>query len=105
MATHQTCVTIGEVEDIPVTIHYEYVRACIGSTDGRFGQKIEPDEPAHVEIDRVVGPEGREFELTFDQESRIEREIMDDLSDGDSDAYDDRDDDWDDDRSNDWRMP
>lgn len=82
---HQTTMEINGVEDVPVYVHYSAYRASGGATDGRHGPKIEPDEPAHLEIDYVelVNDDDRIFwlgkkrqiELTPDEQVRMEEEI------------------------------
>ena len=39
---------------IDVIVHYTYHKAYRGATDGRYGPPLEPDEPAHIEIDDVL---------------------------------------------------
>ena len=50
--------------ETPVTVHYHTSPAHKGSTDGRVGLKLEPDEPARLEIDWIEGPNGEEINLT-----------------------------------------
>ena len=65
---------------------YTFVPFCRGATDGRYGPKIEPDEPAHVEIDGCkLDEDGREIELTRRQEETVEEEIASYLADRDCD--------------------
>jgi hypothetical protein len=71
MNTYPT--TINETD---VTVHYEYCPLVRGSTDGRFGPKLEPDEPEHIEIDRVLDGRGRDVDLSDDDAERIQAEIM-----------------------------
>jgi hypothetical protein len=40
--------------DIPCEIEYAYYKAYRGARDGRYGPPLEPDEPAHVEIEQVT---------------------------------------------------
>ena len=70
--TYQT--NIGD-NDLPITVAYEAVPFHAGSTDGRWGPKLEPDEPAHIEIDSVTGPDGECITLTTAQETAIEEQI------------------------------
>ncbi len=53
MSIYKTHMSVGHVEDMPVTVHYEAHKAHRGSTDGPGGPKLEPDEPAWIEIDYV----------------------------------------------------
>ena len=78
MSLYNTHLEIDGVEDVPVCVHYVHVPFCAGSRDGQGGLKIEPDEPEHIEIERVEGPApNRDIELTTAQESAIEEEIAD----------------------------
>lgn len=61
--------------EIPVTVHYTFHGFCAGSTDGRYGPKIEPDEPAHIEIDGYSRDDGLPIELTKRERDLIEVEI------------------------------
>lgn len=74
-SVYNTTIEIGEEEDVPVRVHYTFCRAYKGSTDGRYGPKLEPDEPAHLEDVYAELEDGREIELTKEQQSRIEEEI------------------------------
>jgi hypothetical protein len=61
------------------------VPACLGSTDGRYGPKLEPDEPAHIEITHCETVEdGHEIVLSDKQEQRICEEIAEHLDDADN---------------------
>jgi hypothetical protein len=58
--------------EITVTVTYTKHKGCKGATDGRYGPKIEPDEPPSIEIDSVTNNEtGEEMELTTREEDRI----------------------------------
>ena len=78
MRTYKTTIVVmGEIDHEPmevetrVTVGYTCVPFCRGSTDGRYGPKIEPDEPAHIEIDWVKLDDGRHWELTEQEEEAI----------------------------------
>src|SRR5882724_408752 len=78
MSTYKTTMQIdsGEGdEDVPVVVQYNAVPFSAGSTDGRHGPKIEPDEPAHIDIESVTLPDGRDYELSKDERSSLEDEI------------------------------
>ena len=78
--SYNTSVEIND-EEIDIIVYYVYHRAHRGATDGRYGQKIEPDEPAYAEIDHVDGVDGKTLELTDSQYEKLENEIMEHLSD------------------------
>lgn len=69
--------------EIPVTVEYTYHPFCRGATDGRFGPPIEPDEPAHCEIDSVIDAQGNSVETTESEDIAIHESIMDYLADAD----------------------
>jgi hypothetical protein len=80
MSIYNTHMEINGVEDVPIQVMYVSHRAIAGARDGRGGLKIEPDEPAHLEIECVVAADGREVTLTSQQERSMEEEICDWLS-------------------------
>lgn len=67
--------------ELDIVVEYEAHPFRRGATDGRCGPKIEPDEPAHIEITSVKDDLGREHELTIEQEEWIEEQIAEDLAD------------------------
>ena len=69
------------------TIEYEYIKGGKGQRD-KFGQAIEPDDPAEVNIHRVFGPDGVEIKLSEDERASITEEIEDDIED-DAEGEDD----------------
>lgn len=79
----QYTITRDDVE-YPITVEYTAHKAIRGARE-RGGLQIEPDEPAHIEID---GIEGVDFELTDDEISEIETYIGEVLADREAD-YDD----------------
>lgn len=87
--TYETEIDINE-DSIPIKIHYEYYGFCPGSTDGRYGPKLEPDEPAHIEIDLVEGSDGQVIELTDKQIEYYEGEILEHLDSVESSYCDDK---------------
>ncbi len=88
MSTYNTTIEIESTDGfgdfdytmVPIVVRYESHRAIAGATDGRGGLKIEPDEPAHLEIESVTLPNGRKYELSPTQRSKLEEEICDWLS-------------------------
>jgi len=92
--THKSYLTIGDADDVPVTVHYTAHRACLGATDGRYGPKLEPDEPAWIEIDEVLDADGQPVLTSYEQEEAIQLEIAEALDDDrDTERGCDRDDD------------
>ena len=61
------------------TIEYEYIKGGKGQRD-KFGQAIEPDDPAEVNIHRVFVPDGVEIKLSEDERASITEEIEDEVS-------------------------
>jgi hypothetical protein len=61
--------------EIPVTVHYTAHKMIRGSRDGRGGLPLEPDEPAHVEIDGVNRDDsaGEDIEISVKEREQIER--------------------------------
>lgn len=58
-------------KELAVTVHYTYWRGCKGARDScggvrGVGPPLEPDDPPEVEIERVVGRDGKELELADD---------------------------------------
>lgn len=83
-------------EEVPVVVEYTFYPFHRGARDGRFGPPIEPDEPAHVEIDSVTDKNGKQLELSDEQLEKLERlaeEAIGDSADDDypEPDYDDRD--------------
>lgn len=79
MPTMQHVLTRGD-DDIETTVTVTYVlhQACAGSTDGRFGPKIEPDEPAHCEIESIIGTDGKVFDVTTRERQDIHDSCLED---------------------------
>ncbi len=75
MGKYNTHLEIDGVEDVPVTVHYVSCPFIAGSRDGRGGLKLEPDEPAHIEIESITMPDGRNYEPTTELSKRLEEEI------------------------------
>lgn len=67
------------IDGVPVTVHYSTYPAMPGARDGRGGPPLEPDDPAHCEIDWIERPHGR-MTLTIAQLAHIEEEIGEYLS-------------------------
>ncbi len=58
-------------KELAVTVHYNYHTGCKGARDSCGGVRgagppLEPDDPPEVEIERVVGRDGKELELADD---------------------------------------
>lgn len=79
MSVYKTTMEIDDVE-LPVSVHFEAVPFCRGSTDGPGGPKLEPDEPAHIDIDWVQYENGDTVELTPGQLAMLRDEIGEMLS-------------------------
>ena len=85
MSKHHTIIE-HDGEEIAVTVEYTFHRFSAGATDGRFGPKLEPDEPAHIEIDAVyttgVDLRGKHTDLDVspDTVKMLEEEIGEALS-------------------------
>lgn len=74
----ETTISTDE-QDIPITVHYSRLRAVRGYTDGRFGPRLTPDDPAGIEVDQIELPPG--VELTDSQLETLEQQIAE-LEDG-----------------------
>lgn len=70
MPQHET-----ELDGDTVTIHDTHHRATVGARDGRFGPKLEPDEPEAIEIDWIEGADGTELDVSLEQHIAWEKEI------------------------------
>ncbi len=62
--------------EIPVTVHYTAHKARPGSREGGRGLPLEPDEPAHIEIDSVTQDDNADtdIEITKREREELERE-------------------------------
>jgi hypothetical protein len=80
MSVYKTAIELDNVDgcETEITVHYNAVNAYKGATDGLYGLKIEPDEPAHIEIESVTGPDGKSIELTTAQENSLIEAIGED---------------------------
>jgi hypothetical protein len=73
---YHTRLEINGVDDVPVRVTYLHVPFRRGSTDGRHGPKLEPDQEEHIEIEAVeVSADGRLVELTTAQDDALEEEV------------------------------
>lgn len=54
-----------------VEVWYRCVPAYTGATDGRHGPKLEPDEPASIEVDFCEGPDGMPLDTTEQEDTEI----------------------------------
>ena len=80
MSTFQTTLErdLGEGDqEITITVRYTHHRACRGARDGRGGPLIEPDEPAHIEIDSIENSHGEPVDVSPDETQQIYTEIVD----------------------------
>ncbi len=77
--------------EVPVIVHYEAHPFIKGGTDGPGGPPLEPDEPAHIEIDYAeLDCEGRDtvyVDLTKEQSELIREQIAESLDDDNDAAY------------------
>lgn len=72
-STHRTYI------ELPITVGYAAYPFIAGQTDG-FGAPIEPDEPAHIEIELAQLEDGTNVALTKEQRESIEEEISEALA-------------------------
>lgn len=104
-STYNTTVTVGEDDkEVEISVQYTACPFIRGARDGRYGPPIEPDEPAHIEIEGIevtggdlsapgitTGKDGKCYiELSKDQENRLEEEIGEHLDDMKADALESR---------------
>jgi hypothetical protein len=87
MATHEATVRFEE-DDVDVIVHYEAHKASYGARD-RYGAQLEPDEPASIEIWKIVRADtGEEIELSTSQMETLECEIGESLGDRETEMAD-----------------
>lgn len=82
--TFETAVEMGPVDgyERELIVTYSKHKGRKGSTDGRYGPKLEPDEPAGIEIEYIKDKHtGEEITVSNKIESRIEESILDSLDD------------------------
>lgn len=79
MSHYDTHIDRGE-GDMPIRVHYNAMPFRAGKTDGKHGPKLEPDEPAHLEIDWIEGPDGKQVDLDPAIIKDLEEEVCDWLS-------------------------
>ncbi len=87
MSIHRTTLCLGNAEDVPVIVHYTAHAACKGGTDGPGGPKLEPDEPAFIEIDSVTTRDGYLIQLAKLDERALRDQIAEELDDDNDAAY------------------
>jgi hypothetical protein len=77
--------TITTILQLPVEVEYEYFPLHRGHRDS-LGCPEEPDEPAHVEIDRIRH-DGQEVDITLNEDVliKLEEECLEDVE---KDRYD-----------------
>lgn len=78
-------------KNVELTVKGEFVPGCEGSTDGKHGPKIEPDEEATVDIYSAIDKDGNEVELVGDEYREAVKAGMEELADMDE-GYEDFDD-------------
>jgi hypothetical protein len=59
-----------------VVVNWTGHKARAGATDGRYGPTIEPDEPAYIEVDSVIGPDGKEIDDPVVIEAAVDDMLM-----------------------------
>lgn len=88
MATHEATVRFEEEDGVDVIVHYEAHKASYGARD-RYGAQLEPDEPASIEIWKIVRADtGEEIELSTSQMETLECEIGESLGDRETEMAD-----------------
>jgi hypothetical protein len=70
MSTFKTAIEQDEIE-VPIVVRYQFHRALEGSRDGYRGLKLEPDEPAHIEIYSIDRIDGLPLVLSPAEEAQI----------------------------------
>jgi hypothetical protein len=65
---------IDDQVEIPITVHYTFNRAIKGKRD-EYGVPLEPDEKAHVIIDKIETKDGKEIKLSVGSERVLVGEI------------------------------
>lgn len=77
MSTYETHIALD------IVVHYDAVKASVGHTDGRFGPKLTPDEPAYIDVWQVKDANGNDVELTDKQMADVKEEIAEHLGERD----------------------
>jgi hypothetical protein len=78
MSTMKAILTRGDDDhEIPVTVHYTACKARAGKREGGRGLPLEPDEPAHIEIDGVNRDDsaGEDIDITPRERADLELAI------------------------------
>ncbi len=78
MKTMKAILTRGDNDqEIPVTVHYTACKAIRGKREGGRGLPLDPDEPAHIEIDGVNRDDsaGEDIDITPRERENIELAI------------------------------
>lgn len=83
-STFKTTIEIDE-QEVEVNVSCTFHPAYRGARDGRWGPPIEPDEPACVEVDSVTNKDGKELELSEENEKLIQEKAEEHM--GDDDDY------------------
>jgi len=86
----KTTVEVGEAEQ-EVTVDYTFYPYYRGARDGRWGPPIEPDEPAHIEIDSITDEAGKDITDQLDDKTitKIEEDAMENYGDDEPDYPED----------------
>ena len=80
MKTMKAILTRGDDDhEVPVTVHYTACKARTGKLEGGRGLPLEPDEPAHIEIDGVNRDDsaGEDIDISPREREELAREISD----------------------------
>lgn len=80
MSVYTTTLCLGNAEDVPVIVHYTAHPAIRGSFEPG-GLQIEPDEPAHIEIEQVTTNTNCIVNLSKPDERALRDEIAQYLTD------------------------
>lgn len=85
--TRESC---GKEYEFEIEVTYDAIPFERGGTDGLYGPKIEPDIPAHIEINSaVIVEDGRDIELTGSEVKLIAGYIAEYLDERDERCDDD----------------
>lgn len=78
MSQHRMILTRGEdQEEVSIIVHYTSHGAIRGAREGGRGLPLEPDEPAHLEIDGVTDEHGKPLDTTLEENDDIAHSIND----------------------------
>lgn len=107
---YTTTITVGDDDqEVEISVQYTAYPFIRGSRDGRYGPPLEPDEPAHIEIEEIevtggdlsavygitTRSNGKQYlELSDKQQEKLAEEIGEFLDDMAAYPREDRDDDF-----------